>query len=60
MRGWIVGSEIGFDLYDAGSKTWTASADKNLAQEVAGYAARVAGEEGAREGADDGVHEVRS
>ena len=51
MRGGIVFAEIGFDFDDAAGReiVFFVRADEQLAQKVAGYAARGAGVEGARE-----------
>ena len=50
MGGGIILSEVGFDLDDASSEAvFACSADKHFPQELAGYAWRVAHEEGARE-----------
>ena len=50
MRGRVVDAEVGFDFDDASGETQLAGvAEKDLAEEVASYAARAAGEEGASE-----------
>ena len=45
----IVLSEVSFDFDDAGGEAERAFADEDFAEKLAGYAARVAGEEGAGE-----------
>ena len=50
MRGRVVDAEVGFDFDDASGEMQLAGvAEKDLAEEVASYAARAAGEEGASE-----------
>jgi hypothetical protein len=59
MGGGIVGAEVGFDFDDAGGEGRTV-ADEHFAEEGAGYAAGIAGEKGAGEGTDGGLHQVES
>jgi len=48
VSGGIFGAEVGFDLDNTGGESYAGEfSDQDLAQELAGYTAGVAGEEGA-------------
>ena len=50
MGSWVFDTQVGLDLYDASGEVYAHGvADQDLAKELAGYAAGITDEEGARD-----------